>query len=94
MPDKLIPLILALVFLQKFFRAGKSDLSDVFFHLFRIHPDPGVDERQGALFFIDLDIDAEFFVQGGRLSLISQDLDFADRVAGVGDKLTGKDILV
>ena len=95
MSDDLIVIRLVFVLLQKFSRAGKSDLSDVFLNFIRSHTDTVIAELQCLLLGIDNYVDLVFAaIREGVFAHDFKLFQLGDSVAAVGNQLADKDIVV
>ena len=93
--DDLVVRRLILIFIQKIGCAGECDLCDVLLDLCRRHTKTGIDELQRLLLRVDDDlnlllISIRIFILAHHLKLGQ----LCDRIASVGDHLTGKDVVV
>ena len=93
--DDLVVRCFILIFIQEIGCAGECDLCDVLLDLCRRHTKTGIDELQRLLLRVDDDlnlllISVRVFILAHHLKLGQ----LCDRIAAVGDHLTGKDVVV
>ena len=93
--DDLILIRLVLIFLQEFCRAGKSDVRDILYDLFRGHADTVINKLQCLFLIIDQDV--YFRLVAFRKFCLSDGIQFFSLgygITAVGNQLTDENILI
>ncbi len=98
MPDEFERFFLLLALfelLDQLFCTGLCDGTDVLDHLFAAHPDTVIGDGDGALVFVRIEADFEFFATI-EYAGVSQGFkaQFIERIGGVGDQFAQEDLFV